>query len=614
MTDKNKTFLKFLTFNVEGLKSKLDDPSFQNYFIQNDIVVFLETWLDKKESLKIEGFWDYSQIRKKHDKAIRHSGGITILVKNCFRPGIKLVKDEEGFIWFKLLKSFFELDNDLFVCAAYIPPQNTTRRISNKTDYWENLTKSIIDYNSKGNILITGDLNARVGINKYELNLRDKQIDQLCPIEHNWNLINRRNNCDIKVNKFGKNLIEICNSFNLTIANGKIAGNRLGNFTCFNSGGASVVDYLIGDSTVISNMSEMLVHPPIFNSKHTPITTKINISTIMKKNNENLSKAPEYFTWDEPSGKIFAKFLSSSRSINILNNIKENLTSGNSKDDIDIAATRLTNLLKSTAIKSLKLSKRTSNRVKSKINKWYDNECANLKKRIDNLAYLFSKNPKDPYVSGKFYKCRKEYNKMIKEKKRNADIIDINSLKKLTDNPSQFWKKIKKMRSNKVSLNSITPTEWYNHFSKLTNDKNKIYNDIYKKQHEDVLAKLKNKLDDEHYNNKTELDNPFTQKEIEDGIDNLSNHKASGNDSIKNEMLISTKKIISSLLTELFNKIKLLEYYPDVWLVGIITPLYKSDDIGEPDNYRGITINSCLSKLFTKLMNDRLNRVIEKII
>ena len=66
MTDKNKTFLKFLTFNVEGLKSKLDDPSFQNYFIQNDIVVFLETWLDKKESLKIEGFWDYSQIRKKN--------------------------------------------------------------------------------------------------------------------------------------------------------------------------------------------------------------------------------------------------------------------------------------------------------------------------------------------------------------------------------------------------------------------------------------------------------------------------------------------------------------------------------------------------------------------
>ena len=121
-------------------------------------------------------------------------------MKNCFRPGIKLVKDEEGFIWFKLLKSFFELDNDLFVCAAYIPPQNTTRRISNKTDYWENLTKSIIDYNSKGNILITGDLNARVGINKYELNLRDKQIDQLCPIEHNWNLINRRNNCDKLIN------------------------------------------------------------------------------------------------------------------------------------------------------------------------------------------------------------------------------------------------------------------------------------------------------------------------------------------------------------------------------------------------------------------------------
>ena len=573
MLGKNNTFLKFLTFNVEGLKSKLDDPSFQNYFVQNDIIVFLETWLDSKECLKIEGFWDYSQIRIKHEKAIRYSGGITILVKNCFRPGVKLVKDEEGFIWFKLLKSFFKLDNDLFICAAYIPPQNTTLRISNKTDYWENLIKSIIDYSSKGNILITGDLNARTGVKKYELHMEDKQIDPLCPVEHNWNIINNRNNCDIKVNKFGKKLIEICNSFNLIIANGNVAGNRLGNFTCFNSGGASVVDYFIGDSSVISNMSEMLVHPPTFNSKHTPITTKINISTFIKSENENLNKAPECFTWDEPSGKIFTKLLSSPESIGILSSIKQNLISTNTQKGIDIVANRLTNLLKSTSIKSLTVNKRTNNRIKSKIsNKWYDNECASLKKRIDNLAYLFSKNSKDPYISGKFYKCKKEYNKLIKEKKRHAEIIDINSLKRLTSNPSQ------KMKSNKVSLNSITPTEWYNHFSKLASDnKNRIYNDIYKRQHDEVIAKLKSKLEDDNYNIKTELDKPFTQKEIENGIDNLRNHKASGIDSIKNEMLISTKKIISSLITELFNKIRLLEYYPDIWLVGIITPLHKSD-------------------------------------
>ena len=242
---------------------------------------------------------------KKHEKAIRHSGGITLLIKSCFRPGIKLVKDEEGFIWFKLLKSFFKLDNDIFICATYIPPQNTTLCINNKTDYWENLTSSLINYNSKGNILITGDLNARTGKCNEEIDIGDKHINELCPVEDRIHISTYRNNCDNKVNKYGKNLLQICDIFHLNIANGKVAGNRLGNFTCFNSEGASVVDYFIGDSTIISNMHEMVVvEPPKFNSKHAPITAKIKINTLSHEEHKNLSKAPiNYF-------EISATFLS----------------------------------------------------------------------------------------------------------------------------------------------------------------------------------------------------------------------------------------------------------------------------------------------------------------
>ena len=217
---KKENYLNFLTYNVEGLKSKLDDPSFLRMLKQYDVIILLETWLDNKQSITIEGFWDYSQIRPKHKNAIRHSGGITILVKSCYRPGVKLVKDEEGFIWFKLLKYIFLLTNDLYVCAAYIPPQNTTLRINNKTDYWENLIASIMNYTSKGNILLTGDFNARTGINKGEINIGDKHLDELCPAEENISIHTCRNNCDDKVNRYGKKLLEICSIFQLNIANG----------------------------------------------------------------------------------------------------------------------------------------------------------------------------------------------------------------------------------------------------------------------------------------------------------------------------------------------------------------------------------------------------------
>ena len=63
---------------------------------------------------------------------------------------------------------------------------------------------------------------------------------------------------------------------------------------------------------------------------------------------------------------------------------------------------------------------------------------------------------------------------MTKQKKRKAEIFDINSLVQLTNNPSQFWKKIKTLKGcNKISSNLITPTEWYKYFSKLANTKKK---------------------------------------------------------------------------------------------------------------------------------------------
>ncbi|MEW8548205.1 MAG: reverse transcriptase family protein, partial [Candidatus Thiodiazotropha sp.] len=47
---------------------------------------------------------------------------------------------------------------------------------------------------------------------------------------------------------------------------------------------------------------------------------------------------------------------------------------------------------------------------------------------------------------------------------------------------------------------------------------------------------------------------------------------------------------------------------PDAWLEGIICPIYKGKgDPAEPSNYRPITILSCFGKLFTAVLNMRLN-------
>lgn len=47
---------------------------------------------------------------------------------------------------------------------------------------------------------------------------------------------------------------------------------------------------------------------------------------------------------------------------------------------------------------------------------------------------------------------------------------------------------------------------------------------------------------------------------------------------------------------------------PEEWLIGIIKPIYKNKgDPTLPENYRPITLLSCLGKLFTSILCERLN-------
>ena len=51
--------------------------------------------------------------------------------------------------------------------------------------------------------------------------------------------------------------------------------------------------------------------------------------------------------------------------------------------------------------------------------------------------------------------------------------------------------------------------------------------------------------------------------------------------------------------------------FPDAWLVGIIRHIYKNADIGNPENYRPITLLSCLGKLFTAILNKCITLFLE---
>ena len=64
-------------------------------------------------------------------------------------------------------------------------------------------------------------------------------------------------------------------------------------------------------------------------------------------------------------------------------------------------------------------------------------------------------------------------------------------------------------------------------------------------------------------------------------------------------------------MLELFNKVKREMKTPLAWRKGRVRLLHKGKDRTELGNYRLITLCSCLTKLFTKILNVRLTKVVE---
>ena len=100
------------------------------------------------------------------------------------------------------------------------------------------------------------------------------------------------------------------------------------------------------------------------------------------------------------------------------------------------------------------------------------------------------------------------------------------------------------------------------------------------------------------------LNTEFTIQELETVINKLQNNKSVSCDLISNEMLKSSKLGLQKVLLKLFNGCLTQGIYP--WNCSITTPLHKKGDKQNPDNYRAITVGSCLGKLFASLLLQRL--------
>ena len=104
-----------------------------------------------------------------------------------------------------------------------------------------------------------------------------------------------------------------------------------------------------------------------------------------------------------------------------------------------------------------------------------------------------------------------------------------------------------------------------------------------------------------------------TPKMVRKVIMNLDLSKASGPDCIPVVVLKNCDLEPSYILAELFNKCLKESCFPDWWKVSSVVPVFKN--VGERStakNYRPVSLLSVVSKVFQKLVNNRIVDHLEK--
>ena len=242
-----KCNLKIGCLNIGGNANvKCVSPDLVGISSKHDIFIVLETWLEGQDQCpKIDGFMNFRSERNKKSRAKRNAGGLIVYYKQTIGKCVhKLKSASSDIIWIKLDKSYFGVKNDVFLCAAYISPQNSTSdRDITAEEKFDQLRNELDYYSALGEIAIIGDLNSRIeNAQEYHIGFDlDCNAADITRSEY----VPPRNSRDNHVNSYGRQLLKLLTDYDMLIVNGRVCGDMYGSYTCCQWNGCSVIDMLI---------------------------------------------------------------------------------------------------------------------------------------------------------------------------------------------------------------------------------------------------------------------------------------------------------------------------------------------------------------------------------
>ena len=367
----------------------------------------------------------------------------------------------------------------------------------------------------------------------------------------------------------GKKLIELIDNVGGLILNGRQSEDRPGNYTFCGSVGSSVIDYGICSYDFLKFVDEFNVGTKPF-SDHMPLTLKL-LSTVDK--NLKACSMPPKLKWNDNKHD---KYCESLESFSIINNL---LSTENIETKLQLILNKI--YYGADKIKNIKFF--------DSHNRWFDSRCeAARRDMLQKLDWFRKYNLitfKNLYdISKHFYKT------LCSEKKQNLLSQDIDKLNHVRSS-KEWWKLAHSIKNVQPKIsNNLSVVTFYDHF------KNLFLNSCFSNSISWTLPFVVDPI----------FDNPFEMSELVFVLHNLKLNKSPGIDRIPYEFYkYAPENFVNELLVFL-NTVYLKHEFPESFNRSITLPLYKKGDINLVTNYRGLSLQDTIYKIFTGLVLNRI--------
>lgn len=461
-------------------------------------------------------------------------------------------------------------------------------------------TTAKINTYKNATIVLGGDFNARVGEELDYISYENEDYMDEWEKDKTVKLsrIPKRKSKDKILNTAGVKLLRFCKNNELIILNGRTESDSNAEKTFINKNGSSVIDLVMTKAeTYLDNKIDIKIGAKTI-SAHMPVEVLVKVNekeeynTNIKQNENGIVVTK--FKWDENKNEIFKE----RKGTEIWKYLKIITEWEIGRENVDAAISKLNHMLEF-AGRPMKYEAKTQ--LIDYKNKWFDKECKKAKQETKRNLRRYRRTNEEKDLQN-YVKKKKIFKELCDKKQEEEKIAEIKEIEEAIENKNdkKFWRKVKKkIKRSNYAKNNIKKEEWENHFANL-------YRMTEKNIEISVEENIRNEVRTDNKDEEKEDDSEeISELNVAETIKSLKNEKSPGIDGIPNEFYKNSSEIYK-LIADIFNLMQKKNKWPTEWQTALITTVFKKGDKEKPENYRGISLLPVLSKIYTKLIGEKI--------